>query len=348
METLINNTNNMTMNAIDLSNPMKFESINCKVYHSENTNDWMDDLWIVKTHRGSYDPSTRFMEGLIFNSKGDIFYVGLTTLQEYTNQEYVRIEELIDGTKIGLYYKDNDWRFSTNHMINADSAHWFDAEYSFGKMVRECLIDYDFSKLNKDYSYTFIIRHPKNIIVNKVEKPEIYHVCTRDNRSLEEIHEDIGIQRPKVLEGPPEELIKTNLGLILVDESGNRYKMESEKFKEIRDIQGNSPNRVFNYLCIRNNPVMKEKLMEYFPELKEMIDETETKIKIISDRIHYEYCGKHILKNNKPINPRFIKVINSIHINHREKHMPTKKEDVYNFVSNSDPERIMFLINTKI
>jgi hypothetical protein len=136
------------------------------------------------------------------------------------------------------------------------------------------------------------------------------------------------------------------MGFIMTGVDEQKYKIESERFRKLRELKGNTPNITFQYLSIRNDPDKKALFMEFFPSLQEKVDEIEKKIRTVSDKIHYQYCGLHILKNGKEINPRFTAVIKDIHKKHRTSKMATTKDNVYNIVSSSVPERMMFLINS--
>jgi hypothetical protein len=164
---------------MEMNDPITYTTKNCTV--NQGKEGWSNDLWIIKTNYGTYDPETTLMEGLIVDSEKKVYYIGLTTLREFTPGTKVsRVEELIEGTKIGVFYKDGDWRFSTNRVIDAFESFWHDKNMSFGDMAKECFGEFDFSQLNQNYAYTFVIRHPKNLSITSTQKPEIYQLCTRD------------------------------------------------------------------------------------------------------------------------------------------------------------------------
>jgi hypothetical protein len=345
--------NDINYTIMEMNDPITYTTKNCTVNQGK-TDDWTNDLWIIKTNYGTYDPETTLMEGLIVDSNKKVYYVGLTTLKEYSpGVKTTRVEELIEGTKIGVFYKEGEWRFATNRMINAFESFWHDRNMSFGDMAKECFADFDFGQLNQKYAYTFVIRHPKNLSISKTQKPEIYQLCTRDLETLKEV-EHFVLPRPRVFEGLSSIMdylgfLEENpdvMGFIMSGTDGQKYKIESDRFRKMKELKGNTPNIVFQYLQIRTDPDKKALFMEFFPSLQEKIDEIEKKITTVSEKIHYQYCGQHILKNGNPINPRFTSVIKEIHKKHRETKMPTSKENVYKIVSNSAPERVMFLINS--
>jgi hypothetical protein len=337
---------------MEMNDPITYATKNCTV--NQGKEGWSNDLWIIKTNYGTYDPETTLMEGLIVDSNKKVYYLGLTTLREYNpGTKVTRVEELIEGTKIGVFYKDGDWRFSTNRVIDAFESFWHDREISFGDMAKECFGDFDFNQLNQGYAYTFVIRHPKNLSITNTKKPEIYQLCTRDLETLKEVDHFV-FPRPRVFEGLSSIMdylgfLEENpdvMGFIMTGVDGQKYKIESERFRKLRELKGNTPNITFQYLLIRNDPDKKELFMEFFPTLQDKVEEIEKKIKIVSDKIHYQYCGLHILKNGKEINPRFTSVIKDIHKKHKTTKMATTKDNVYNIVSTSAPERLMFLINS--
>lgn len=339
-------------NIMEMKDPITYTTKNCTV--TQGKEGWTNDLWIIKTNYDTYDPETKLMEGLIADSNKKIYYLGLTTLREFTpGIKATRVEELIEGTKIGVFFKDNEWRFSTNRVIDAFEAFWHDKELSFGQMAKECFGDFDFSQLNPKYAYTFVIRHPKNLSLTSTDKPEIYQLCTRDLTTLEEVEHFVK-SRPRVFEGLSSIMdylgfLEENqdvMGFILTGADGAKYKIESERFRQMKELKGNCPNITFQYLKIRNDSDKKELFMKFFPSLQTKIEEIEKKIKDVADMIHYQYCGVYILKNGKPINPRFTAAIKDVHKRHKTTKMPNNKENVYHIISNSVPERLMFLINS--
>lgn len=143
-----------------------------------------------------------------------------------------RVQTKIDGSIIKLWYDKliNDWRISTNGMINADAVETCSPHINenirkstFGALFRECAKrqNLDFSKLNKKYTYIFELTSIFNRQVIKYNKDMIWHIGTRDNTTLRELNVDIGVQKPQ-------EFAFTTLQDVI--DVANKFKDEQEGF----------------------------------------------------------------------------------------------------------------------
>lgn len=150
-----------------------------------------------------------------------------------------RVQEKIDGSIIKLWYdsKINNWRFSTNGMITP---------LPLFKRLIDAAIKYtnlDFTILNKDYTYIFELISPDNQIVIKYDTATFYHIGTRNNKTGQEITENIGIQKPKeyklsslhdcitaVQKLNINENKITHEGFVVVDKNYNRIKIKSPEY----------------------------------------------------------------------------------------------------------------------
>jgi len=167
-----------------------------------------------------------------------------------------RVQEKIDGSIIKLWFDNDEWHISTNGTIDAvnaplsDSALLMDgckyANYSelFSSVFPQELY---FHTLDVDCTYIFELVSPYNRIVVPYEKTEIYHIGTRDNRTLEELDIDIGIRKPKEysLSSLEDCLYATgNMdfdeeGYVAVDANWNRVKIKSPAYVAAHHLKNN-------------------------------------------------------------------------------------------------------------
>ena len=75
----------------------------------------------------------------------------------------VNIEEFVDGTMINCFNHNDSWHISTRSFIGANCK-WY-SHKKFNEMFEEAKGDMDFSKLNPNICYTFVLKHPENRIV---------------------------------------------------------------------------------------------------------------------------------------------------------------------------------------
>ena len=111
----------------------------------------------------------------------------------------VVIEESIDGTLINMYYHNNKWNYSTRSTLDAEC--FWNCKQSFKELFIETFTQYkvNIDTLNTDFTYSFVLCHPKTRNVSLYKNPRIYHVLTRDLKTSHEINLHIGIPKPKIL-----------------------------------------------------------------------------------------------------------------------------------------------------
>lgn len=156
----------------------------------------------------------------------------------------VRVEDKIDGSLIRLYHYNDSWHISTQGVFDANecevySPHVLDdsIKTSFGQLFWEGFnkTGVSLNSLNKDYTYTFELVSPHNRLVVCYEETEIWHIGTRNIKTLEELDVDIGIQKPErfpitTLQGCLEAVEKYHgekEGYVVVDKNWNRVKIKS-------------------------------------------------------------------------------------------------------------------------
>ena len=215
------------------------------------------------------------------------------------------IEDAIDGTQIRLYYYNSKWISTTARRIDAKKSKWNYVKtfYELFKDV-EHLIDYDL--LNKEYTYTFILKHIENRIVSNVSKNELIHIHTRNNKTLEEVDdEDIKIPKPKKYFFLSFDDLTDELGKLDFENKGyvvkcnhKRYMFESKEYLEVKDLKGNHLNIDYNYLQLLNNDKL-DNFLSYFPEYQLKFQNTIQKIDNLGDKLHKLYIQKNIKKEIK-------------------------------------------------
>ena len=88
-----------------------------------------------------------------------------------TPQKYL-VEEFVEGTMINVYHDGSDWECATRSLIGARGKFYKDYP-TFRTMFLEATNTHDleFSDLDPTYVYSFVLSHPQNRIVCKVETP---------------------------------------------------------------------------------------------------------------------------------------------------------------------------------
>jgi hypothetical protein len=348
----------LSINLFSDLDKLKNEPFNCNVEINDN-------LCIVNYNikKSIFSEEVCKMNGIIYDTNNQkILYYGLDKMEK--NREEIKnindnfiIEELIDGPKIGLFYHNGKWNTCTNKKIDATKSIWHGP--NFGVLSQECFSKIDLSKLNTNYCYTFVIQNSKCLNFSKYDISDCVLVSCRDlnvdsENYLKEVKADtneINFNYPKKIEQCSLDLISENLeqknvsGYIIKTDD-KLYRFESDMFKRAFSIKGNQRNMKVRYLEIRNDDKLKDEFILFYPELIEMINETEYNIKYVSQQIFQQYLNKFIQKIDVQILPRFKKIIYELHKDYIETKQITTFQKVYNKVSTSDLKRIIFLLNT--
>ena len=145
----------------------------------------------------------------------------------------VKIEEMIDGTMINLFYDENlNWQICTKSTIGANCNYNLDSDITYREMFIEAMKK---ANLNLDYldirfCYSFILQHPKNRIVSLVISPQIYLIAVY-------------------------EIINSNKGILIEELDIHNYYKNNNDFTNI--IFKNHPLDYNNHNDINHNDVNK-------------------------------------------------------------------------------------------
>ena len=163
-----------------------------------------------------------------------------------------RIQAKIDGSLIKVWFDraKSAWRVSTNGAIDAYSR-----PLDINELTRETLncpyktfgdlfdaaaqnSGLDFSKLDKNVTYMFELVSPYNRVVICYDRPEIWHIGSRNVKTFEELDVDIGVQKPEeykfaslkdCIEGA-KALSDDEEGYVVVDAFWRRVKVKNPKY----------------------------------------------------------------------------------------------------------------------
>lgn len=185
--------------------------------------------------------------------------------------------EKIDGSIISVWYHNNEWHVSTNNTIDARNAKVNSGASNFYELfiVAANNSGLDFNRLNKQYCYTFELVSPLNTIVILYKETKLYHILTRDMVTLDEISEDIGVEKPKIYSFGNIDSIRTIVenfdnsheGVVVVDDNFNRVKIKTKTYF-IKHYLRSKMSLVNSLELVRINDY--EEFLSYFPEYKEV------------------------------------------------------------------------------
>lgn len=197
-----------------------------------------------------------------------------------------KVQEKVDGSLIKVWWYEDGWRVSTNGTIDAQDAS-VDSDIvpykSFYDLFVEASKDVlDYSRLNKGCTYMFELVSPFNRVVVPHSEFKIYHIGTRNNKTLLELNEDIGIEKPKSYNlkslgecvTAASKLPFSDEGYVVVDGNWNRIKIKSPAYVAAHHLKNNGIiTKARIVAMLKQNE--QDEFLNYYPEFKLMFDEVE-------------------------------------------------------------------------
>ena len=203
----------------------------------------------------------------------------------------VSIQEKLDGSLIKVFWYNDEFVVATNGMIDAQEYQREDGTTFYDLFMDAAHVSkLDFTKLLKRHTYMFELIHPKNIIVVQHTEPRLVHIGTRDNQTYQEIHADIGIEKPKTFQfGVLEDILKfvktmpaNQEGFVICDSKFRRNKIKGSAYIELHHIASKC-NPFENCLKLYLRGEMEEVLIG-LPHYKPYFQKIDTFItKVIGD-----------------------------------------------------------------
>ena len=274
------------------------------------------------------------------------------------------IQPVFEGTLIRLYYYNNKWNVSTKKMIDAFNAKWSSSK-TFGEMFMEIFPNFQISLENTNYCYSFLMGHKDNNII-EIDNNYLIHLNTVDlinntyinnqfNDSLQYI-KSIREYSKGLTSMSQEALVSyitslkndaglNDIGYMLINENGDCQKFMKNKFMEIRELWGNTNNRLFRYLNLRKNPDNLKKYLEVFPNDKKSFLSFEHYLMNIATFILNVYRNRHISKKITKV-PFYLRdTIYKIHGFYLQTKNKVNFNDVNVILHDLDEKKFCFIIN---
>ena len=194
-----------------------------------------------------------------------------------------RVQEKIDGSIMKLYFYNNKWNWATNGNIYADKAKANYTDKTFFEVIKSAY-NYkfiDFDKLNKDYTYIFELVSFDSRVVIDYGITKLYHIGTRNNKTGEELIENIGIEHPKeypftTFDEAITAVAKLNEGcsdiehegFVVVDKNWHRIKIKTKEYFDVHHAMNNhslTKKRIIKHILNGKDEakVLKEEVPEY-------------------------------------------------------------------------------------
>lgn len=255
---------------------------------------------------------------------------------DFTSQIYAN--ETIEGTMINLFYNKgiSAWEIATKSAIGGN--YWFyrtqydgsSKQMTFRQMFMEALGEHCntelnastvVSKLNLEYTYSFVLQHPANHIVLNIKKPRIYLVSgfkIEDNTITAYTPEDMvniafngsiePILTPCVIDINGKNTYDIhnmsenyNTGIMVHSKiNGQRVKIVNNAYERLKDIRGNNPNLHYHYLSLFATGKVDE-FLSAFPVYKKLFYGFYKQSYEFIKEIHDAYVSYYIKKMGKSV-----------------------------------------------
>ena len=277
--------------------------------------------------------------------------------EAFPDKAGVTATEIIEGTMLNLFYdpRMSSWEIASKGAVGGN--YWyFRTQYSavpgaVQLTFRDMFIDAlgsppgtilndiaTFDLLDKSCVYSFVIQHPNNHIVLKIDNPAVYLVAVYQIDADQKVsHIDVDeqllanttIQLPKtrdVFYGINEFSDYSDMGTMLLHrESGTRTTLLNPTYVETSKIRGNNPNLQYHYLTLFRIGKVKEYL-EVFPMYKNMFYAFHEQSAKFIRAVHTAYVTYYVKKQGNDVKIEK-SIFRHIHKLHHEIYLPSLAPD---------------------
>lgn len=261
-----------------------------------------------------------------------------------------KMTSAVDGSLIRLYHYKDTWHIATTKAIDAGDAHWI-SQKSFKTLFLEACLGtkFNWTELNKDYTYSFVLQHPESRNVSPVNSMRIVHVATRDLCTLEEVsvfgEEGLrSVSRPvEILGGYDYENSNDDWelqGTVVQTSDFRRFKVKNPAWLHAQELKGNHSNMANRFLELRNDAAKMAEFLKYFPEYTDAFDKLGAFVlklpEILWEKFKYYFIEQNELTNSEPM----YYGIMALHIRFKQSEgkEPTTLEVTQDYVNNCSNE----------
>jgi hypothetical protein len=263
--------------------------------------------------------------------------------------EDVILEEFVDGVMINVFY-DDGWKLATKSVVGATCT--FESKTTFAEMFADCLnaeqLTYDM--LNTNYCYSFVMQHPKNVIILTIGQPKLWLVAVYEITEEGIYERDIPMLNPKqyTFNSYEEAFHHTQNNFckgLMLKCNGIRAKIRNIRYENMTVLKGNAPFP-YHYLSIRNTPAIHDHYA-CFPMDQVRGTEIEKSIQTCAIRLLNEYKNcfihKHIVHSNSPMK-FYLYELHRIYLNELRPRAMHKKR-IMDYLNALQPSKLSYLLN---
>jgi hypothetical protein len=288
--------------------------------------------------------------------------IPLSVFMQKYNLSSCTVEYFIEGTMINLFWNSykEEWDIATKSVYGGVTS-TDDGVMTFDKMFYECVkhTGLDISILDRNITWSFVMQHPSNMIVNPILTPMLYLVeCYKTDATIPNKLPIIKINDidAKYKELPVKFANKlpnntsysslteqinetTSVGIVIKSHDGERCKIMNNQYKYIHELLCNTSNKLLRFLRLNENSKVNEYL-KYYPEDKSLYDLYNTKFNNIVTNSYNTYVSCFIKKEMrfKDLDNKIKPIIWNIHEVYKKgrieyKHFKMHRSNVYNVIN---------------
>jgi len=231
-------------------------------------------------------------------------------------------EEFVEGTMVNLFYNSSNdvqrWEFSTKNVVSP-----LEKKEGTGKCFRKMFLEacaasnLNFDDLPKEYSYSFVIQHPDNVIVAPVKSAALYIVAVYriDGTTVYEMDRSVvkwggfsKVMHPARFTMKGEEDFNKILnlwassnslyyypGVMFRTQSGERFKFRNPNYEYVKNAKGVEDKSRFVYLHLKKLGMLKTHF-ERFPEDELEFFRHQTNLYNYTHNLHKNYMDCYVSK----------------------------------------------------
>lgn len=295
------------------------------------------------------------------------------------DQDNIIMSEIVEGVMVNLFYdyRISSWEIATKSAIGGDYNYSGEKNASFREMFFECLHcekqDVFLDTFPKNYSYSFVIQHPKNKIILSIPEPKLYLVAIYaiyyDNSVMaipSVMYEDwelfkstqVPIYFPVKYMFHDFITLKTELQFIKNDPNhlgfmlystvtGDRCTLRNPAYYKIKKQE--MPLFTYHFFCIQRMQKLDE-FVALFPNYQNSFSNIKKQYEKLVNDVYISYIEHYVEKQDKLIHGNFLPHIQFIHktiylpsLKLSEKTIVTRKK-VREYFDAMDPRELLYHI----
>ena len=211
------------------------------------------------------------------------FFNAQQTHAHRVDYDSATVLEKLDGSLIKRYNYNGEWIWATNGTIQAKNAP-HPLKGTFLNLILDVFdgADQNIEKMYHGITYMFELTHPLNKIIIRYDKPALYYLGSRNNKTFQEFYENPApdlFPEPKVFTfnsfddvmAMSQELPFDQEGYVVVDNNHKRVKLKSPAYFAAHRMLGNGNVTTKRLVeMIRLGKI--DDFAGMFPEYNELID----------------------------------------------------------------------------